>query len=465
MTTVRRKSSPSGDLGCVPISPQLGNDDSLMLKFLTSVRIWSVSFYESVQSNDEASASIRQSWPEQSQEINFTFKLVIDMLNRGHGSLAGRVVRKAFLLVEEILMLEGPALLWNMLEMFHFMVMLSHFQLFQLLLAHLMALVDGRMPKYHPLPGILRTLRVFAASLPNQMSASSDSLLTPSPSPSLPDGNETATTAGSWLFSGALSSMIERAWTLNAEILFDHFDHRLFQLYSRIHWDSCSIEPPTAIIGAAKQWLTQVTSQQSSSSSARANQTEGFFQITPLGEDRMLQRLFATPLNISPPRNYELLRMSSITALQDHANSILSKGGGFAGDTTRLLRILAGLTTAKVLEGRPVITDLSNAGIDVASKISRVHAGNVACAVRTSMDLNAEYDGLEAPVDTLEQVRSIVVLQEYATTETDPRVIRDMWLLEDALIAAGEHQEASEVRRTAYRRLEQYIQDVPLNSA
>ena len=87
-TTHSRKSSLSADLDSVPISPKLSNQDSLMLVVHTSVKMWSMSFYESVQSNRVASSLIRPSWPEQSQEMNVTFKLVIDMLNRGQGSLA-----------------------------------------------------------------------------------------------------------------------------------------------------------------------------------------------------------------------------------------------------------------------------------------------------------------------------------------------------------------------------------------
>ena len=468
--TLSKKFSQFGDLGSVPISPKSGNDDSLMLMFLTNVRSWSVSFYESVQSNNEDWASSRQSWPEQSHEMNFTFKLVVDMLNRGHGSLAGRVARKAFLLTEEMLMIAGPALMWNMLEIMHYMVGSGQLQLSQLLLAHLVALADVRMPKNHPLPAMLRALRVLAASLPNSMSTSGNSSPTSSWSPPLLDGKEaTATaTAQSWLFPGAFSYIVERAWTLNAEILFDHFDDRLFQLYLRIHWDSCSIEPPTAIIGAAKKWLANITSQQISSTTAKANEPERFIELAPFEEDRLVQRVFATPMDASPPQNFELLRVSSIAALRNHASSILGEGAGFAGDTNTLLRILAGLVTVKILEERPTDTDLPDTKItgNLTSRISRGQAGNVACAVRTSMDFNAGYDGHEACPDKVARMQSIVALRdyEYANNGTDPRAIREMWLLEDALVAAGEHQKAWEVKQRAYRRLEMYIQDIPVHS-
>jgi hypothetical protein len=464
-TVVSRKSSPSRGLCSVPISPQLGNDDSLMLLFLNSVQIWSVSFYESVQPNDTASASIRQFPPELTQEMNFTFKLVIDMLNRGQGSLAGRLARKAFLLLEEMLKLDGPALVWNMLEIMHYMVKSNHLQLFQGLLAHLVALVEGQMPKTHPLPAILQALRVFVPTLQSLRTTPSNTLLTSSPPTVSPDGNEALPGSRSWLFPGAFLFCVERAWTLNAEILFGHFDDRLFQLYSRIHWDSCSIEPPRAIIAATKQWLGHITSRQISSTTAEADQTAGDYQITPFEEDGLLQHLLAPPVNTSPPRNYDKLRASSVGLLRDHAESILSRSATSPGDATTLLHILAGLVTAKVLGEWPATTDLLETGIGVRSRISRGQAANVACAVRISMDLNAEYDRLEAPIDTVGRMRSVIALREYANAETDPRLIREMWLLEDALVAAGEHRKAFDVRQTVYRRLEEYVQDIPVNFA
>ena len=435
-----------------------------MLVVHTSVKMWSMSFYESVQSNQVASSLIRPSWPEQGQEMNVTFKLVIDMLNRGQGSLAGRVARKAFSLVEETLRLEGPALMWNMLEIMHFIVTSRHLQLFQMLFTHLMALVDIQMPKNHPLPAILRALRVFIPSLPDLIPTSSNSLPNSSSSPPSLDEHEAKIVAESCLLSGAASYVIKQAWTLNAEILFNHFDHRLFQLYMRIHWDSCSIEPPIAIISASKQWLARIKSQQISTITAKASQTEGLIQITPIEEDKVFQRAFATPNNASPPRNYEVLRVASITALREHASSIFSEGVSSAGSTTTLLRILAVFVTAKIIEDWPATTEPSNTEINVTSRVSRGQAENVADAVRTSMSLDPGYNGLGASLDTVARIQSIVDLRAYSHIETDPRIIREMWLLEDALVACGEHRRASEVQQTAYRRLEKYIQDIPVST-
>ena len=256
-------------------SPSPGPHDALMLNFMASVQTYSMAFFESVQEPGgllltyQQQSPLLQPRPEETEEIIFAFKLAIELLDRGQGSLAGRMARKAFLLVEDILTLDGPVMVWNLIELLHQMVKLGHVQLFQMLLTHLIALVDGSKSKSHPLTAMLHSLQGLVSSLSSLVStpgssAATSSGSTPSPSPST--DNETDTTvAGVGLFSSAVSSLLERAWILNAEILFNHFDHRLFQVYFHIHWDLCSIRPPAAIFGALKQWLRHIEQHHGSS--------------------------------------------------------------------------------------------------------------------------------------------------------------------------------------------------------
>jgi hypothetical protein len=470
-----RKPSPPGELGSMPTFPRFGHHDGLKLMFLTSVRTWSVAFFEFLQSGDGFLAFQQQQPPidqlrsVKTVEISFAFKLVIDLLDRGHGKLAGRMARKAFLLVEDMLTLEGPALIWNLLEMMHNMVMLRHVQLFRMLLAHLIALADGRMPEAHPLSTILRSLQGLVANLTSAASSPS------SPSPSFSSSSRSASTGSDgtmitvdpWLLSRALPSLLEQAWIFNAKILFDHFDPGLIQLYCHIFWESCSINLPAAIVDAAVQWLSHIEARQKSSAAGEVYLADGALASNPVEEHRMLRRLLAPRMDASLPQDYEMLRASSIAALRERGDLILSKGAGFSGDTTTLLGILASLVTAKILEGRPAVMERSSGAKNVTMNVPRIYAGNVACAIRTLMDLNIESGGggLGASSDTVERIRAIVTLREYAQGETDPQVVREMWLLEDALIAAGEHGEAQEVGRDAYRRLENYVQDIPVVSA
>jgi hypothetical protein len=472
-----KEASLPGELSSVPKIIELNHRDSLTLMSLTNVRTWSVAFFESAQFRNGSLASQQRSphvttgqpQPSDVKKINWTSKLVSDLLDRGRGDMAGRMARKAFLLVEDMLSLEGPALLWNLLEMMHHMVTLRHAQLFHMLLAHLVALADGQKPEAHPLPAILRGLRGLIASLTSTRSTSHSS---PPSSSSLilaKEGScdEKMTTVSPCLLSHALSSLLEQAWVINAEILFQRFDPRLFHLYFRLIWESCSIGPPIAIIGATKQWFGQIDAQPMLSATTVAHHEERLPATTSIDEENMTTGLLTPRMDASPPRDYEMLRSSSIATLRQSLDSILSERHDFSGDTTVLLRMLAGLGTAKLLERSPATDKSTGAANNVTKTLPRFHAGNVACLIRTLVSLNTEQSSGDfgASCDAIERLRTIVTLCAYAEGETYPQVVRDMWLLQDALAAAGEYVEAREVERDAYRRIEIYIQDIPAHLA
>ena len=183
----RRQYESVGALIPMPATPQLGHDDSLVLSLLTSVREWSLAFFESViPSAVNLTTLAEQQWSENAKETSFALKLVSDLLDRGHGAMAGRMLRKVFLLIEDMLTFEAPLLIWNLLEMMYHIVMLGHEQLFHTLLAHLVALVNKRMSKAHPLSVILHKIRGLAARLPSAVVTLGRSSLTSScfPSPS-----------------------------------------------------------------------------------------------------------------------------------------------------------------------------------------------------------------------------------------------------------------------------------------
>lgn len=108
-----RKPSRPGEVGSVPAIPRLNLHDGLLLTLITTVRLYGVAFFQSAQSRNGSLASFQHSppkdpaWQEKSKDISVTFKLAIDLLNRGHSKLAGRMARKAFLLSESILALES----------------------------------------------------------------------------------------------------------------------------------------------------------------------------------------------------------------------------------------------------------------------------------------------------------------------------------------------------------------------
>ena len=173
------------------------------------------------------------------------------------------------------------------------------------------------------------------------------------------------------------------------------------------------------------------------------------------------------PYNItSPPQDYKALHKSSIAALWKHGGSILS-GSPETVDTNVLLRILAGLFTADTLERWSTGVAQSELASGARMQMSRVHASNTACAMKTLTDLNSNHVGDEVwqSLNAVEQIRSIVALREFAHGKTCPRVVRDMWQLQDVLVAAGEYEEAQEVGQSVSRRIEEYMQDIPAYSA
>jgi len=448
----RRKPETLEDLGSIPACPGFGHHERPILCVLTSVRIWSQSFFESVQSRNTARATpqlrppMPPQWSEKTQKVSFAFRMVTDLLEQGHGDLAGRMARKAFLLVEDMLTLEGPALVWNLLEMMHHMLLLRHAQLFQMLLSHLLTLVDRRMPKAHPLLSMLRELRGLLSSFEygnplSGASSSSSSASSASLRSSVTGGSTPSTTKHPWLLYHLLPSLLERAWILNAEIIFDHFDLRLCSLYCQVHCQSCSIEPPVSVFGTADRWIGFMQMQRISTAAAKCHRTgTTLARIVNSEEDVMLWQQLTPPTDVSRPLNYEMLRASSIAALQKRGNSILSGPTEFDGRPNAFLRILAVLVSARALDEISTVANLSQTATDQeTNEVSRIHAGHVACAIRILRDLNTERDNasLRAASDPVEQARSIVALHDYAYGKTAPQTVQELWLLERALIAAG----------------------------
>ena len=472
----RKKCNAIEELGSIPVALQPGHDDSLMLTFLSSVRRWNLAFFESVYPYNgdlrthRQGAQAEQLCSEKAKDTSFTLKLVGDLLDRGHGTLAGKMVRKAFLLVEDILSLEGPVLVWNLLDIMHHMVTLRHGQLFHILLAHLIGLVNGRMSKAHPLSVMLHKLRRLVASLttaaltPGGSALRSSSLSTPFAST---DGNSTTTFFQPSLFFNIILSLLERAWTLNAEIVFNHFDSYFFPLYFQLHWESCSIVLPPAFIGTTKQWLEHMQTQLMYNVITDARCAEGVVGSLHVEEDRMLQSLHAPRMDSSPSLDYEMLQANSVAALLELGYPVLSHGIVSNSDTATTLRSLPALIKARILKQSAAVFESSRTSGGNDTSVSRAQAGDLACVTRALMELNAQNDGkrIEALPGAVDRIQSLIALRQYASSDIDPQVIREMWLLEDALAVAGEHGKAQEVNQSVICRLEKYTLEVALDCA
>ncbi|CAK7212613.1 hypothetical protein SCUCBS95973_001523 [Sporothrix curviconia] len=496
--------------------PSFGPQDALALLLFTSVRSWTGAFFELPFSAQHkvttlGTPALPAPTPAKAKEISFAFKLAMDLLERGHGDLAGRTARKAFLLVEDLIAtLAAPALVWNLLEIMHHMLAQKQTQLFQMLLAHISALVardaaaaeaagkDGGCRMFaagHPLPALLHGLRGIAASN-----------------------------------TDALKGQLEQAWTLNAELVFAHFHPRLLNLYCLVLWESCSIGPPAAIVGSVVQWFRALDGVEVAQehTELREEQMHEYSRLLrrrqPQQPQQPQQQQAVTPRSstdlsesdsdwpspppqphlshpphphpfLPPPSSdddtaytpYARLHASSLAALRAHSDTILCDGEVvYRGDPAVLLRILAGLTTAKILQGMPdtmsVVVQPGSDGSDESWDLvgmPRLHLSNVACVIRTLTEIEIENAKQAPPLakpsktstpltplpSVVDHLRAVVDLRSQADGRTDPQVMLEMWLLQDALEAAGERDEARLVEREAYARIDTYVQEIPVDAA
>jgi hypothetical protein len=447
--------------------------ENLRISFLTDVRQWSLAFFEAAGTCDERRVQPKQQtavelMSEKAKQASFALKLVDDLLTRGHGDLAGRTARKAFLLVEDLLKLEGPVVIWNVLEIMYDMLAQHHEQLFRILLAHLIELLSGNAMRSQPLLAMLRVLQrlITSATLAEPPDYSSrTSSTSSSPSGSTGDGS-TVNLAHSSPDSYTILRLLEEAWILNAEIALRRFNPDFVHIYCQLHWESCSLALPAAIIDAVNKWLKHIQMQQASDSPTAGIPAAGLATHSPAEEHRMLQRLFAPRNDASPSLDYDTLRASSIAALKSRTSCTIDKKPMLDSDSAALLQVLPALVKASVAERPGGIVNQSTIAISEAATVPRSLAGNVASVIRAliDLDLKANRDNLTAHPDLIERMRLVVALREYAYSETDPQVIRDMWLLADTLAAAGETGKAKEVIAGIMHRLNKYTRDISFDT-
>lgn len=267
-------------------------------------------------------------------------------------------------------------------------------------------------------------------------------------------------TFNSLQLSRALTPLIEQAWNVNAEILFNKYDPHLLNLYCRMMWDSCSIGPPSFIVDAADQWLIRLGSDalRESVKGSSPEPHNSYIEGTEIFQGLLTAQLATLPL-----QSYEMLWASSMTALRRCGDAIASKELCSNSHTPLLLSILANIASANILEELPAIPGRLGT---TPEDVWRLHAGNFACIVKLLVDLESDSTGGEvwAALGKVERVRAIVTFREYAEGEMDPQVIRDLWLLHEVLLEAGEIEEAKSVEREVYHRMGKYVEDIPFHS-
>jgi len=461
---------PPGEPTAVALSPGLDPIESLKLMVLTGVQTWSLAFFESLKlrvvSEQQPYSGAQLTSPV--KEMSSAFKLVVDLLDRGHGLLAGRVARKAFILAEDMFVSEAPILLWNLLEMMHHVVTRHHAQLFHLLLTHLTTLVDDQMPKAHPFSVMLRGLKELFLILTRSALGSSSSASSSSSRPSAPmcGSDVPLAVVDHWFVCHNFLPLLEQAWILNAKILFANFDPRLLGIYYCLNCDTSSIDLPRIMIRDAERWFSQIDEQQNTSGTM-VTRTANEFTLSDLVEkERILQTLFSQDVVYSLLREFQILRATSTAKFQGSGESSVRELPSSTGEDTMLLPMLAWLTTAKILQGYATTINGSRTA-NSTTELTRLDVDNIAFAIKILVDLNAtNMNGqYSAFLGAVERIRALVAMRVYASGTMDPQTIREMWLLQDALVTVGKYDEATEIEQEAQSRVEKYIQEIPISMA
>lgn len=168
-----------------------------------------------------------------------TFELVFDLWYYGKGRLAGMAARKAFYMLEFVLMHDHPDLVWHILDTVYDMVDKGHIQLLRMFLAHASELCASRLPHGHPLVRILQQLiRCDYRS---------------------PQGRQ------------SVCHLLQTAWMRNVDILGDCIESRAAQnlwLYEQLIWDGrsrlrrvCNLAARAGVMTAALSSLNQRRNQ------------------------------------------------------------------------------------------------------------------------------------------------------------------------------------------------------------
>jgi hypothetical protein len=184
-------------------TPPLDDSDAVSLAFMTKVRDWTTSYFQT--------ASVSSNCAHDFEAVHYGIKLSAKLLSRGHGIFAGQMARKAFLQLEDVLYLDGPAMVWNLTELIYNVAVEKQQQLLEILLGYLLGIAGNRYPKTHPLVHILSSLYKEAFSLPSEI----------------------------------IPLILTQAAILNAELtLVEYFHPHYFSMYQTLLWDNCSIRYP-----------------------------------------------------------------------------------------------------------------------------------------------------------------------------------------------------------------------------
>ncbi|KAF5702523.1 hypothetical protein FMUND_13436 [Fusarium mundagurra] len=376
--------------------------------FKASIHDWSNSFFESLYTDglhlrsihsSPRTAKINRYDPE---ELSFAFRTIVELIQRGKGILAGRLTRKAFLDIENMLQVEAPLFIWNVLEIMYHMVRLGQTQLLGMLLMQLVELASNTHEMQHPVIKMLKSLQK-AVYL--------------------------------WEKHATLEKMelLEQAWASNADIIFRNYDSRLLVMYYRLVWESSCIKLGEDQLKALDKWFSAVKS--------KIPHEDSYFRQAILFTD-------PNSTETEPPRDYKITKALCVSAIQHRCTMTF-------GESNMASLVRLGLLKSRVLD--EIDEQQSD---EIPQSHTRFQARVMAYLMKVLMDVDREL-GLD--VDVADRMRNKIALREFGYSSTSPQVIHDMWQLEAFLQKEGHVAEAAKIRKETYKRLEEYVDQVPVD--
>jgi hypothetical protein len=346
------------------------------------------------------------------EQLSFAFRTILELIQSGKGDLAGRLTRRAFLDIEAMLHVEGPLFIWNVLEIMYHMVRLGQAQILGMLVMQLLELASNIHTGAHPVINVLRNLQMAVRIWQK------DSKLAHIP-------------------------LLKQAWALNADIVFSNRDSRFLLMYYRLVWDSSCLRLRLEQLDEVDSWF-----------SAIGNKFP--FKDSSFQEIVLSSRPSPTPteIEILPPKDYKFIKDTSLSAIQHRCTM------SFA-EPNMATAIRLGVLKSRTLEE---IKDCPHSGKQSSRHqyhVDRFQARITAYLMKLLVDIDLEL-GIDVDIAT-ERMRDVIVMREFGYSTTAPQVIHDMWQLETFLRQGRHDSEADMIRKETYRRLEEYVDEVPLD--
>ncbi|KAK4110392.1 hypothetical protein N656DRAFT_782034 [Canariomyces notabilis] len=416
--------SRQGTNTSLPLTPASTTLDACAMAFFTTVNQWTSRFFQSADfKNCLASNGVWKQGPlyppapscerpallYDPERASYAFRLVARLLRDGQGILAGRLARKAFLQIEDTMLIESPAFIWNLLDIMHAILRMGQAKLFHMLLMHLLGLANLHHDcRNHPASLIPSSL----VQLMRHWSAE--------------------TGVGSLVLMDHMREIVERGWLLNA----GYFDARLLFLYYRLMWDSTPSALPEDKLHNVHLWFP-LLADQVPVVAAELQEAKSRTCIHSVLEPAACCRI--EDGTDSEPPDYERIRDSTAATLRDR----------YSADNVSpcvRVRIIQGLLKSRIAEGRDdKTTTMTHARAN--SRALRLFAKIVAFATKVLAEVDMELGGnLDVAI---ERWRAVIALREYGQDAHDPIVIHDLGSLEALLLKKGFEEEADNVRQEA----------------